>query len=56
MTVTGYQHAGYFPNATPVTLKILWEQGTGRILGAQVIGSDGVDKRIDVISTAITYV
>jgi NADPH-dependent 2,4-dienoyl-CoA reductase/sulfur reductase-like enzyme/rhodanese-related sulfurtransferase len=46
-------HAGYFPGAKPIALKLLWEPGTGRVLGAQAVGEDGVDKRIDVIATAI---
>jgi rhodanese-related sulfurtransferase len=47
-------HAGYYPNSKPIMLKIVAEEGTGRLLGAQIIGEDGVDKRIDVLSTAIT--
>src|SRR5579863_433492 len=47
-------HAGYYPNSKPIVLKIIAEEGTGRLLGAQIIGEDGVDKRIDVLSTAIT--
>jgi NADPH-dependent 2,4-dienoyl-CoA reductase/sulfur reductase-like enzyme/rhodanese-related sulfurtransferase len=46
-------HAGYFPGAKPMTVKVVAEQGTGRLLGAQVIGEDGVDKRIDVLATAV---
>ncbi|MDD2711034.1 MAG: FAD-dependent oxidoreductase [Verrucomicrobiae bacterium] len=51
--VTAFQHAGYFPGATPVALKILWDPAGGRLLGAQAAGVDGVDKRIDVLATAI---
>ena len=47
------QHAGYFPGATPLTLKLLWSPETTRILGAQVTGFEGVDKRLDVIATAM---
>jgi NADPH-dependent 2,4-dienoyl-CoA reductase/sulfur reductase-like enzyme/rhodanese-related sulfurtransferase len=47
-------HAGYYPNSKPIMLKIIAEEGTGRLLGAQIIGEDGIDKRIDVLSTAIT--
>jgi len=54
VTVNDYQHASYFPGATPLTLKILWEEETGRLLGAQATGQDGVDKRIDVLATAIS--
>lgn len=46
-------HAGYYPGATPIALKLLFAPDTGRILGAQAVGEDGVDKRIDVIATAI---
>lgn len=46
-------HAGYFPGAEPVALKLLFAPETGKILGAQAVGRDGVDKRIDVIATAL---
>lgn len=46
-------HAGYYPGAERVSLKVLFEPETGKLLGAQGIGFDGVDKRIDVIATAI---
>lgn len=45
-------HAGYYPGATPLTLKMLFEK-SGKILGAQVVGQDGVDKRIDVLATTM---
>ena len=48
------QHAGYFPGAKPIILKLLWDPGTGRVLGAQAAGLAGVDKRLDVLATAIT--
>jgi NADPH-dependent 2,4-dienoyl-CoA reductase/sulfur reductase-like enzyme/rhodanese-related sulfurtransferase len=54
VTVNDYQHASYFPGATPLTLKILWEEESGRLLGAQATGHEGVDKRIDVLATAIS--
>ena len=47
------QHAGYYPGAKAMTLKLLFEPGTGRILGAQAVGEEGVDKRIDVLAVAI---
>jgi NADPH-dependent 2,4-dienoyl-CoA reductase/sulfur reductase-like enzyme/rhodanese-related sulfurtransferase len=47
------QHAGYYPGATPMALKLLVDTATDEILGAQGVGEDGVDKRIDVIATAI---
>ncbi|HXP90727.1 MAG TPA: FAD-dependent oxidoreductase [Fibrobacteria bacterium] len=43
-------HAGYYPGAHPYSLKLLWNPETGKILGAQAVGIDGVDKRIDVVS------
>lgn len=46
-------HAGYYPGAIPMSVKLLFEKKSGKILGAQIIGYDGVDKRIDVIATAI---
>ncbi|RSK26205.1 CoA-disulfide reductase [Bacillus sp. HMF5848] len=46
-------HAGYYPGAFPVSLKLLFNPQTGEIYGAQGVGLDGVDKRIDVIATAI---
>lgn len=46
-------HAGYYPGASPVSLKLLFDPSDGRILGAQAVGAAGVDKRIDVLATAI---
>jgi NADPH-dependent 2,4-dienoyl-CoA reductase/sulfur reductase-like enzyme/rhodanese-related sulfurtransferase len=46
-------HAGYYPGAHPISIKVLFDPETKRILGAQATGFDGVDKRIDVIATAI---
>ena len=51
--VTDFNHASYFPGATHITIKILWNKSTGRLLGGQVNGHDGVDKRLDVLATAI---
>jgi len=48
-------HAGYYPGATPICLKVHYARKDGRILGAQAVGADGVDKRIDVIATAIQF-
>lgn len=47
-------HAGYYPGATPLIIKVIYDLQQ-KILGAQVVGYEGVDKRIDVISTAIHY-
>ena len=46
-------HAGYYPGAEPIALKILFAPDTGKLLGAQAVGHDGVDKRIDVLATAL---
>ena len=46
-------HAGYYPGSIPMSIKLLFARKDGRVLGAQIIGYDGVDKRIDVIATAI---
>ncbi len=46
-------HAGYYPGATPMTFKLLFGKKDGKILGAQIVGYEGVDKRIDVLATAI---
>lgn len=51
--VTGKDHAGYFPGATDITLKLIFDAKTGVIYGAQGIGQKGVDKRIDSLTTAI---
>jgi Pyridine nucleotide-disulphide oxidoreductase, dimerisation domain./Pyridine nucleotide-disulphide oxidoreductase./Rhodanese-like domain. len=46
-------HASYYPDALPMTIKLIFKKDDGKILGAQIVGFDGVDKRIDVIATAI---
>jgi NADPH-dependent 2,4-dienoyl-CoA reductase/sulfur reductase-like enzyme/rhodanese-related sulfurtransferase len=48
-------HATYYPGAFPISVKILFSPVDGRLLGAQVIGKDGVDKRIDVFATALRH-
>lgn len=45
-------HAGYYPGATPITLKMLFDK-EGKIFGGQIVGQDGVDKRIDTLATTI---
>ena len=51
--VSGKDHAGYYPGATEMTLKLLFDPTTGKIYGAQGVGKKGVDKRIDILATAI---
>ncbi len=46
-------HATYYPGATQISLKLLYDPGTGKVLGAQAVGAAGVDKRIDVLAVAI---
>jgi NADPH-dependent 2,4-dienoyl-CoA reductase/sulfur reductase-like enzyme/rhodanese-related sulfurtransferase len=53
VTVNASSHASYYPGAETVTLKILWNPGDGRILGAQAVGKDGIDKRLDILATAL---
>ena len=46
-------HAGYYPGGKTMTMKVIFEKDTYRLLGAQIVGYEGVDKRIDVLATAI---
>ena len=46
-------HAGYYPGGKVMTMKVVFEKGSYRLLGAQIVGYEGVDKRIDVLATAI---
>jgi len=46
-------HAGYYPNAANISIKLLFDPNTGKIFGAQAVGGEGTEKRIDVIATAI---
>ena len=48
-------HVGYYPGAKPINLKLIFRKSDGRILGAQAVGEEGVDRRIDVIATAIQF-
>ena len=50
--VHAMSHAGYYPGAHPVSLKLIFNPENGKILGAQAVGQDGVDKRIDILSVA----
>ncbi|WP_409253410.1 CoA-disulfide reductase [Bacillus sp. SCS-153A] len=53
VTHTGKSHAGYYPGAENVKIKVHFHEDSGKILGAQIIGGEGVDKRIDVIAASI---
>lgn len=46
-------HAGYYPNTHPMHLKVLFEPDSGQLLGAQIVGYDGIDKRIDIFAVAL---
>jgi NADPH-dependent 2,4-dienoyl-CoA reductase/sulfur reductase-like enzyme/rhodanese-related sulfurtransferase len=48
-------HAGYYPGATPLTIKVLYNPTNGQVLGAQALGYEGVDKFIDVVATTIKF-
>lgn len=51
--IQGKNHAGYYPNASMILLKLLFNPISGEIYGAQAVGKEGVDKRIDILATAI---
>lgn len=51
--VSRHNHAGYYPGATDIMLKITFDPKTGKIFGAQAVGEEGTEKRIDVIATAV---
>ncbi len=53
VTVNDNHHAGYFPGAKPLLVKLLWDPQNDRVIGAQVTGLAGIDKRLDVIATAL---
>lgn len=54
-TIHPNSHAGYYPGATPMTVKVIFAPATGRLLGAQIVGYDGVDKRIDMLAQVIKH-
>src|SRR5690625_1134108 len=51
--IQGKHHAGYYPGEEDMMLKVLFHPRTGKLFGAQAVGKKGIDKRIDVIATAI---
>ena len=53
VVISPASHASYYPGGKAMTLKVIFEKRTSRILGAQIVGFDGVDKRIDVLATAM---
>ena len=52
-TIHPNSHAGYYPGATPMTVKVVFAPETGKLLGAQIVGYNGVDKRIDMFAQVI---
>lgn len=52
-TIHPSSHAGYYPDALPMTIKVVFSPADGKLLGAQIVGYDGVDKRIDVLAQVI---
>lgn len=55
VTILANHHVGYYPGAMQMVLKLIYEPGTGKVLGAQAVGAEGIDKRIDVIATAMRF-
>ena len=53
LIITQNSHAGYYPGAAPMVIKMLFVPDSGKILGAQIVGKDGVDKRIDTLGVAL---
>ncbi|MCT4352355.1 FAD-dependent oxidoreductase [Streptomyces sp. Je 1-79] len=54
VTVESTSRAGYYPGAAPMTVKMLAERGTGRLLGVQIVGREGAAKRVDIAAVALT--
>lgn len=55
VTIHPMSHAGYYPGATPMTIKVVFSPADGRLLGAQIVGFDGVDKRIDQFAQVLKH-
>jgi NADPH-dependent 2,4-dienoyl-CoA reductase/sulfur reductase-like enzyme/rhodanese-related sulfurtransferase len=53
--IMGTHHASYFPGAQPLLVKLVYDRATRRVLGAQVVGGAGVDKRLDIITTLVHF-
>ncbi|MFF7378172.1 FAD-dependent oxidoreductase [Streptomyces massasporeus] len=54
VTIESTSRAGYYPNASPMTVKMLAERRTGRLLGVQIVGREGAGKRVDIAAVALT--
>ncbi len=55
VTILANHHVGYYPGAMQMVLKLIFEPESGKVLGAQAVGAEGIDKRIDVIATAMQF-
>lgn len=55
LIITQNSHAGYYPGAVPLTMKVIFSCADGKLLGAQIVGRDGVDKRIDTLGVALRF-
>jgi NADPH-dependent 2,4-dienoyl-CoA reductase/sulfur reductase-like enzyme/rhodanese-related sulfurtransferase len=55
VVIAANHHAGYYPGAKQLWLKLIYEPKTGKVLGAQAVGGEGIDKRMDVIATAMRF-
>ena len=53
--VIANNHAGYYPGAQAMVVKLVFEEGSGKVLGVQAVGGDGVDKRLDVVATLMHF-
>ncbi len=53
--ITANHHAGYYPGASPLRLKLVYDRASARVLGAQAVGHAGIDKRLDVIATLLHF-
>ncbi len=53
--IVSYHHASYYPGAAPLAVKLVYEAGSGRVLGIQAVGAAGVDKRLDVVATLLHF-
>jgi NADPH-dependent 2,4-dienoyl-CoA reductase/sulfur reductase-like enzyme len=54
VTIQSTSRAGYYPGASPMTVKMLAERRTGRLLGVQIVGREGAAKRVDIAAVALT--
>lgn len=54
VTIDSTTRAGYYPGTKPISIKLLAEHGSRRVLGAQIVGEEGAAKRIDVLAAAVT--